>query len=238
MLGIGIGLIIAWGLWPVEYVNADPADLRRRYKDDYVQMISAAYVGDGNVAKARERLNQLGTSFTAKSFGDLISREQKSGRDAQTLDALSLLAQGMGFGSIPVLAPTTVPETTVSHSPSLSAQTIPSFQLAGRTVLTCADEPNQARLQFIVRDAQGNDLPNVGIEIRWANGEDAVYTGLKPERGAGYADFDATPGIYTATIANAQSDVAGNLKIGDPPTNCKNDRGQTPRGWKLVFQQK
>jgi len=237
-LGIGIGLIYAWVVMPVEYVNADPVDLRQRYKDDYLRMISAAYVNDGNLELARRRLNQLGTDFTGKSFSDLILREQKSGRDTQTLDALALLAQGMGYGAINIPAPTAIPETVASNKPAPSAQTIASFQLSERTLLTCADEPNQARLQFIVRDQDGKDLPNIGIDIRWANGEDTVYTGLKPERGAGYADFDATPGTFTVTIPNAESDVAGDLRIGEPPANCRNDRGQTPRGWKLVFQQK
>lgn len=237
-LGIGIGLISAWGIWPVEYVNADPSDLRPRYKDDYVRMISAAYVGDGNLDKARERLNQLGTGFTAKSFGDLIIREQKLGRDVQTLDALALLAQGMGYGAITIPAPTAGPETIVSNKPAPPAQAIASFQLTERAMLTCTDEPNQARLQFIVRDQDGKNLPNIGIEIRWANGEDTVYTGLKPERGVGYADFDAIPGVFTVTIPNTESEVAEDLRIGEPPANCRNDRGATPRGWKLVFQQK
>ena len=105
-------------------------------------------------------------------------------------------------------------------------------------VITCADDPNQARLQFIVRDSEGKDLPNIGIEIHWNNGEDTVYTGLKPERGAGYADFDAAPGIFSAAIPNTESEVAEDLRIGEPPANCRNDRGQTPRGWKLIFQQK
>jgi hypothetical protein len=201
-------------------------------------MISAAYVGDGNLDKARERLNQLGTDFTAKSFSDLIIREQKLGRDVQTLDALVLLAQGMGYGAISIPAPTAVPETIVSNKAALPVPTIASFQLTDRAMLTCADEPNQARLQFIVQDQDGKNLPNIGIEIRWANGEDTVYTGLKPERGVGYADFDATPGVFTVTIPNTDSAGAGDLLIGEPPANCRNDRGATPRGWKLVFQQK
>lgn len=237
-LGIGFGLIVAWVVMPVEYVNADPIDLRPRYKDDYVRMISAAYVADGNLDQARERLKRLGTEFTAKSFGDLILREQKLGRDTPTLDALALLAQGMGYGAITIPAPTAAPETNVANQPAPPAQTIASFQLAERTLLTCADETSPARLQFIVRDQDGKDLPNIGIEIRWANGEDTVYTGLKPERGAGYADFEATPGIFTVTIPNSESDIAGDLRIGEPPANCRNDRGQTPRGWKLIFQQK
>lgn len=238
VLGIGVGLITAWGVWPVEYVNADISDLRQRYKDDYVRMIGAAYVGDGNIARALEQLDRLGTDFTAKSFGDLIIREQKSGRDMQTLGALALLAQGMGYGAISIPAPTAVPDTVTSNKPVPAAQAIKSFQLTERTVITCADEPNPARLQFVIRDRDGKDLPNIGIDIRWEGGEDSVFTGLKPERGAGYADFDAAPGVFTVAIPNTASEVVRDLPIGDPPANCRNDRAQTPRGWKLIFQQR
>ena len=93
-------------------------------------------------------------------------------------------------------------------------------------------------MQFIVRDAQGKDLPNIAIEIRWAGGEDTVYTGLKPERGAGYADWDAVSGNYAVTIPGTSSDIVEDLRVGEPPANCRNDRGQTPRGWKIIFQQK
>jgi hypothetical protein len=129
-------------------------------------------------------------------------------------------------------------ETIGVDSPTPAAQTPPSFRLATRTRLTCADAPDEPRLQFVVRDAQGHDLPNIAIEIRWTGGDDTVYTGLKPERGSGYADFDATPGNFSVTIPNTQSDIAEDLDIGEPPVNCKTDRGATTRGWKLVFQQK
>ena len=81
-------------------------------------------------------------------------------------------------------------------------------------------------------------MPNIAISIRWENGEEIVYTGLKPERGLGYADFQAEPGTYSITLVNAQSDTVADLLIGAAPANCKTDRGVTPRGWKIVFQQK
>lgn len=237
-LGVSIGLLVAWVLWPVEFTSADPSDLRQRLKDDYVRMIGAAYVTDGNLSIARERLNQLGAKYSSKSFSDLLIREQKAGGDARTLDALALLAQGMGFGGLTIPSATPVVESITLDSLRTTSQTLPSYQIAERAMLTCTDEPNQPRMQFLARDKRGKDVPNVAIDIHWANGEDTVYTGLKPERGLGYADFEAPPGSYSVTIENAQSETAENLNIGEPPANCRNDRGQTPRGWKIVFKQK
>jgi hypothetical protein len=238
LLGLGAGLALAWIVWPVQYTNADPLDLRPAYKADYVRMIGAAYVLDGDLDRAKSKIKELGLNFTSKSFGDLIVRERQAGRDINTLDALGLLAQGMGYNVIPVPTPTAAVQTIGVDSPTPFTQSRTSFRIANRTRLSCTEVPNDPLLQISVRDVEGKELPNVAIEIRWANGEDTVYTGLKPERGLGYADFDAAPGAFTITIPNTDSETADGLVIGPTPGNCRADRGATPRGWKLVFQQK
>ena len=122
----------------------------------------------------------------------------------------------------------------VAATPTPTAQT---FSLVEHMQLGCEEEPDAAYLVFVVRDADGQELPNVGIQVRWSGGDDIVYTGLKPERGVGYADFQAVPGTFSVTIINAQSDQVSDLVIGDPPADCGADHGATPRGWKLIFQQ-
>lgn len=228
-LGVGIGLFVAWELWPVEFVDADPSDLSQQHKEDYVRMISVVYAADGDLDAAKERLNRLGSTSLGRIFSELISSEQGSGNDPITSDALVRLAQGLGFNSIPLVA--------AANTVTISSSRL-RFRLTERTMLTCAEEPDESHLQVSVRDQRGRDLPNIAVEIHWATGEDVLYTGLKPERGIGYADFQAASTTYSVTIQNSQSDVAENLIVGDAPANCKNDRGQTPRGWKLVFQQR
>ncbi len=233
-MGIGIGLAIAWGSSPVQPLNASPSDLRKIHKEDYVRMISAAYALDGDLASAKQRLQKLGLILTAQTFSDLIAEGKKSENNSSQ-EALTSLAQALGFK---IESVSEARRESADSAEALVTQVVPAFRLVQRTPLTCADEPEAAHLRVFVRDAKGRELPNIAIEIRWANGEDSIITGLKPERGLGYADFEATPGTFTLTIANAQSDIASNLVIGDVPANCKNDRGATPRGWRLVFQQK
>ncbi len=240
-IGLGIGLIMAWFVWPVEYTDADPSALGPSYKDDLVQMISASFVVDRDLTAARQWLNQLGRNYSSKTFSDLIARDQASANDSKNQEALAILAQALGFDTAEISqllsggtdAGSATPPAAPTHT-----QVVPAFRLAERTQLTCAEEPNEAHLRVFVRDAKDRELPNVEIEIRWADGAETVFTGLKPERGLGYADYEAAPGTFSLDIANAQSDVASNLVIGDAPANCKADRGATPRGWKIVFQQK
>jgi hypothetical protein len=235
-IGIAIGLGIAWGLYPVQYANADPADLRLAYKDDYIRMVGAMFEMDGDLAGAKRRLSLLNSGTPAKTVNDFLAREKDRSRDWKTQAAVFHLAQVL-YGTVAFLPPTpTVTAVPSEIGSALSKPAVPVFRLIERTPLTCDDAPGQAHLRFIVRDASGADLPNVAIEIRWSSGDDTVYTGFKPERGVGYADYAATPGTYSLTILNASGDSAS-VPVGDAPLDCQADRGATPRGWKLVFKE-
>lgn len=240
-IGLAMGLTVAWVLWPVQFTNADPTDLRQTYKDDYVRMISAAYQMDGNLVKARQRLSQLGLGNSIQTINALIARERQTRPSPSFQQSLVDLAQALAATPIAArLTPavTTTPGGTVPAPPTATPSVpVPGFRLVEQTRLTCLEEPETAHVRVFVRDTKGKDLPNIGIEIRWNNGDETIYTGLKPERGIGYADFEAAPDNYLVTILNAQSDPA-NLQVGAAPANCRNDRGVTPRGWKLIFQQK
>jgi hypothetical protein len=242
VVGIIFGLLVTWVLWPVEFTNADVVDLRQSYKDDYLRMISSAYMADGDLAAARQRLVQLGLANPIQSIGDLIVRDKASLAYAASLDALSNLSRALLTPS--ATSALSAGQTAVSLTPqailviaATPTPSAPAFSLVEHMQLGCQDEPDAAYLVFVVRDVSGAELPNVGIQVRWAGGDDVVYTGLKPERGIGYADYQAAPGTFSATILSARSDQVSDLVIGDPPADCRADRGATPRGWKLVFQQ-
>ena len=238
-LGMVAGLLIAWVFVPVQFTNAEPADLKPSLKDDYVLMISAAYELDGDLAIAKKRIGALALSDPGRTFNDLITREKQSLGNPAVQDALIHTSQALGYKP-PFVAQRPAPGTRTPFDAGAPAptETVAAFGLKEHSKLTCADEPDTAYIRLFTRDRAGRDLPNIAISIRWENGEEIVYTGLKPERGLGYADFQAEPGTYSITIVNAQSDTVADLLIGAAPANCKTDRGVTPRGWKIVFQQK
>jgi hypothetical protein len=233
--GFVIGLVIAWGLWPVQFAEADPVDLRAAYKQDYVRMISAAYQVNGNLALAQVRLIQLGYGNAVPVINGLVTRDRQTGGVSRSTTALVSLAAAL---SAPQAAPkvATAPPTRSAVTPAAMATLpVPTFALVERTPLGCLD--SSGAILVYVRDARGKDLPNIAVEIRWALGDETLYTGLKPERGVGYADLATAPGTYTVTILNASSPAVTGLIVGSPPVDCRSDRGVTPRGWKLVFQQ-
>lgn len=238
VVGFGVGLAIAWLAPPIQFWNAAPASLRPSLKDDYVRLISASYEVSGNLPLAKKRLDQLALHDPTRTFNELIAYEKHTLGSSAIQDALIHLGHALGY-RLPYTAQRPAPGTRTALEPiAAPTQAIAMFALKEHTRLTCADEPESAYLRVAVRDQNGRDLPNMAISIRWANGEEVIYTGLKPERGLGYADLRVEPGKYAVTILNAPSETVADLTIGVAPANCRVDRGATPRGWKIVFQPK
>jgi len=59
-LGLGAGLLYAWGIRPAQYADTNPASLRADYKADYIQLVAQSFVVDGDIDRARARLAALG----------------------------------------------------------------------------------------------------------------------------------------------------------------------------------
>ncbi|MGB9593540.1 MAG: hypothetical protein ACPL7R_05335, partial [Anaerolineae bacterium] len=53
VIGLALGGVVGWVLWPVQYYNTDLPDLRAEHKVLYVQMVSEQWELTGDVAQAR-----------------------------------------------------------------------------------------------------------------------------------------------------------------------------------------
>lgn len=59
VLGLVLGLLIAWVIAPVRWIDTDPVDLRVAHQQDYVRMVADSYALNGDVSLAQERLQEL-----------------------------------------------------------------------------------------------------------------------------------------------------------------------------------
>ncbi|MDX1995888.1 MAG: hypothetical protein SF029_26135 [bacterium] len=57
----------------------------------------------------------------------------------------------------------------------------------------CSSEA-QGVIEVRVQDFEGEGLPGQPVRVRWDGGESLFFTGLKPERGPSYADFEMEEG--------------------------------------------
>ncbi len=130
------------------------------------------------------------------------------------------------------LEPTAIPPTSV---PNPNA---PVFALKSRTSQTCSESGGRTHIEVQVQDANGAPLPGIGVEVNWNQGDEILYTGLKPEHGMGYADLTVSPGAYNVRLAeNAQSPVLEGLKIEKNTDTCSPESTEI-YGWQLVFVKK
>lgn len=99
--------------------------------------------------------------------------------------------------------PTPLAPDTTPAQPARPTSTLPagdSFTL-GRLQSFC-DPDAPGMIEVRVYDRLGQGIPGVPVTISWSGTTiDRFFTGLKPERGAEYADFAMTPGrSYTVTV--------------------------------------
>jgi hypothetical protein len=114
--------------------------------------------------------------------------------------------------------PSLTPPATKTATPPLPTNT--PFESAGPTPTPRAGGYVLSRLQSFcnpdapgvievrVYDTRGQGVPGVRVQAVWrGNQTDTFFTGLKPEREPGYADFEMTPGVtYTVIIPDLVSD--------------------------------
>jgi len=98
----------------------------------------------------------------------------------------------------------------------------------------CNPDLGQPLIQVQAYDAAGQGVAGVEVVVTWEGGENHFFTGLKPELGAGYADFTLTPGItYTLRLAQGGQPIP-NLSAPE----CQNESGERYWGtWLLTFVQ-
>jgi hypothetical protein len=65
LVGAAIGLFIGWYLWPVQWINATPADLRTDLQNDYMMMTIDSFRVNGDATLASYRYSLLGEDAAA-----------------------------------------------------------------------------------------------------------------------------------------------------------------------------
>lgn len=97
----------------------------------------------------------------------------------------------------PTLAPppskTPTPEGPAKPSSTPSVIIVPTTPPQRDFILadidTFCDASLSGIIEVFVQDFGSVGIPGQAVRVRWDNGDDTFFTGLKPERGPGYADF-------------------------------------------------
>ncbi|HFC09289.1 MAG TPA: hypothetical protein ENJ54_05490 [Chloroflexi bacterium] len=276
LLGLGVGLFLAWVVFPVRYTETAPDTLRPDFKEAYRALIARAYAYDHNLPRARARLRLLGESQPAEALAAQAQRALAAGRPPAEVHALGELAAALGQAPgarLPVTAslavgtasasatapPAATPTLVAMASPTRGATPSPvpsgfptlpptptplptrtpqpvstaGAPLVLRALKPYCDPDGGPLLRIFVRDAAGNPLPGVEINIHWLGGDERIYTGLKPDVDLGYADFLMVQDeVYQ--VRPAYGVAVTDLR----PRECQTDEGSRFwGGWTLTFVQ-
>jgi hypothetical protein len=262
-LGLGLGLLYAWVISPVQYVNTAPDTLRPDLQAVYMQWAARAYAVDSDLSRARYRLALLRLTDPAAAVSELVLHT-----DGAEAAALADLAMALGGGTpiaaasstadpsagpgTPIASPTprpsagpsATPRPTDTVVPSITPQLLPTrtptplplgaFGFIGRQAV-CDPQLGEPLIQVLTEGADGLQVPGVEVVITWDAGFDHFFTGLKPDVGDGYGDFTMTGGVeYSVHLAESPSATVEGLLA----QTCSEAGGDSYLGsWLLIYKQ-
>ena len=106
LLGIGLGLIAGWLIWPVTYYDTDLYDLHPEYQDELVVMVGALNALEGDLGLARQLLAQVSSTGVPRSpeaiVVDVTERYIARGAAPQDIDYLVRLARALNAVTTPM----------------------------------------------------------------------------------------------------------------------------------------
>jgi hypothetical protein len=156
IVGLFIGLVVlGWWLWPVQWTDAGPNDLRPDAQETYLRMAIDSYTLNQDAAVAQQRIAEVGENST-EILANIAA-------DPQTQNTDSIQAFLLFTDTEPTEEVTPPPE----EAPSFARRWLPWLCLI--TLLLAGEEPPLA--QFMTTFQIGNDLFDDSFSIDSPAGE-------------------------------------------------------------------
>jgi hypothetical protein len=156
IIGIVLGVVYTRVLQPVRYIDTNPASLSSEYKNQYRVLIAKAYMADGDLVRARARLQLL---HDADIFRTLTEQAQQTlahngaSTDARALGLLAIaLGQtppgaGQAITQAPPISTSTRLLSTpvdISRAADSTPEDTPSIQVTSEPLSLSPSSPTQA----------------------------------------------------------------------------------------------
>ncbi len=164
VIGLLIGLVVlGWWLWPVQWTDADPGDLRIEYQEIYLRMAIDSYTQNQDAAMAQQRIAEVGEN-APEILANIAANPGT--QNSESIQAFVLFS-----GTEPTVEGTPVPE----EQPSFARRWLPwlcviTLVLAGSLVVV-----------FLLRNRSlGFSLPSTSKEAP-PDAEYPEYTATQEE---------------------------------------------------------
>jgi hypothetical protein len=100
LAGLGLGLVYAWAVSPLQVIDAEPLALRADFKDQYRSAIAAAYAATGDLTRAQARLSLLGDRDLIEALNAQAQRMLATGLSFEEADQVVALAAALDQNDI------------------------------------------------------------------------------------------------------------------------------------------
>ena len=95
-VGALIGLYLGWVQFPVQFVNSSASSLSERAKNDYMVMIAAGYLEDGDLGSAVDRLSLLGVPNIPSYVQQVTETYISNSQNVNDISYLVALSEALG----------------------------------------------------------------------------------------------------------------------------------------------
>jgi len=160
VIGAILGVMYAWIGQPLQYTDTKPSSLRAEFKDQYRALIASAYMANGDLLRARARLDLLRDADVYTVLAEQAQRTLAGGgavniNEARALGVLAVAIgqpspQGAPSAPPAAGAPSPSPVVPATDSPVLSATPILTVtQTTGPTLTPSLTRPGPTRAASI-----------------------------------------------------------------------------------------
>ncbi|MBN1979254.1 MAG: hypothetical protein JW918_17800 [Anaerolineae bacterium] len=137
-LGLLGGLVYTWAVAPIELVDVGPGMMHPNYRQEWVRLAALSYIADGDLERARWRLDGMPREDIAAGMEMLIGEYAAAGRSADTMRRLTVLAQTLGVQTSAMLVYLDTPAASVSPTGTPVPTPVPTLVDATPTVVPTA----------------------------------------------------------------------------------------------------
>ncbi|MCS6992785.1 MAG: hypothetical protein N2117_07700 [Anaerolineales bacterium] len=210
LLGIALGIGIAWGVPQAQPVDTHPSSLRADFKDEYRFMIAAAYAISGDLGRARARLAVLGDPDPLVALGGQAQRMLAQNASIERVRILANLSEALQSQPLLPAGETNPAETAL---PPADFTAVPATASA---TPTATEDPNLPRPSPTSTDTPFPTLPPLPTAT------------LRPTRTP--TPTPGAPFVLVNQVTTCDPQTPGLLQV-----NLKNTLGQPAAGQELVI---
>jgi hypothetical protein len=212
------------------------ADLDREDIADAMEGLIDEYAAAGRSAETMRHLTVLAQALGVQTPAMLVYLETPAAPSVPTSAPPTLAPTPVPPEPTATLTPVpTIKPTRTPYPPTATPGPRPPFQLAAQEQV--CEQGQTLHIEVVVQDEEGRGVPGVEVWLMWDGGSDRAVTGLKPEQGAGYADFDAETEVdYSLGVSELGAPLASGLRL----ESCPEEKGKEPLmgSWRVVLERR